>query len=122
MPESSTPKPSKQPNPKPQTFHDLTSTYASRFGKNDDQSNVTDEERQFRTQTAAEGSEQYGSPFHPISVFIIFLLDYRLQDTHGRILHVLTWYSGSTTSRPQHTCPAGAQASTYVTLKLFRSR
>ncbi|KAI9874911.1 MAG: hypothetical protein M1823_007584, partial [Watsoniomyces obsoletus] len=42
-----------------QSFHDITSTYAARFGKNDDQGKVTDEERQARQETAAEGANQY---------------------------------------------------------------
>ena len=41
------------------TFNDITSTYAARFGKNDDQTTATDEQRQVRQKTAAEGTDQY---------------------------------------------------------------
>jgi hypothetical protein len=43
---------------KPKTYHEITSAYAARFGRNDDQTTVTDEQRQMRQQTAAEGADQ----------------------------------------------------------------
>ena len=45
--------------PPPKSFYNITSTYAARFGKNDDQTTVTDEQRQVHQETAAEGTDQY---------------------------------------------------------------
>ena len=45
--------------PKEPSYHHIVSTYASRFGPNDDQATVTDGQREVRQQTAAEGADQY---------------------------------------------------------------
>jgi sterol 24-C-methyltransferase len=49
----------KPPTPKKEDYNAITSTYASRFGPNNDQLTVTDAERRKRQETAAEGTDQY---------------------------------------------------------------
>lgn len=47
------------PPPKKEDYNAITSTYASRFGRNDDQTTVTDAERRKRQETAAQRTDQY---------------------------------------------------------------
>ena len=40
------------------SYHQIVSTYASLFGPNDDQTTVTNEQREKRQQNAAQGTDQ----------------------------------------------------------------